>query len=160
MTSIASMEDGEWRATKERYKERLRTIMIPLDITPGVAKGILSRIDSFFSETRLELAEVEAQKEAIDNLVREWERSKATGSNDITRKKNATLALQEYPGPDGTTINLYEVQRDLASKHSFMMGVIDTLNGKQARLITITGVMKLEKDLMPYGDAAFDSGKK
>lgn len=157
--SIATMTNEEWEQQKQRYKERLSTIVIPLDITPGVAKGILSRIDAFFSEVRLELAEVEEQKEVVDNIVREWERSKATGSNDIARKRNATLALQQYPGPDGEPINMYELQRQLVSRHAFLMGVVDTLNGKQARLITITGVMKLEKDLSPHGDIGFDTGR-
>lgn len=154
--SVAEMTEEQWIAQKQRYKERLSTIVIPLDITPGVAKGLLSRIDRLFSEVRMELAEVEAQKETIDNIVREWERSKATGTNDITRKRNATLALQEYPGPDGEPINMYELQRQLTSRHSFVMGIIDTLYGKQSRLITITGVLKLEKDLSPYGDIGFD----
>ena len=157
--SVAEMTEEQWVSQKQRYKERLSTIVIPLDISPGVAKGLLSRIDAFFSEVRVELAEIEAQKETIDNIVREWERSKATGSNDITRKRNATLALQEYPGPDDTKINMYELQRQLTSRHSFMMGIIDTLHGKQSRLITITGVLKLEKDLSPHGDIGFDVGR-
>lgn len=156
---IASMSDQQWAAQKEEYRRRLSTIVIPLDIMPGVAKGLLSRIDAFFSEARLELAEIEGQKEIVDSIVREWERSKATGSNDVTRKMNATKALQEYPGPDGEPINLYEIQRQLSLRHSYVMGVIDTLHGKQSRLITITGVMKLEKDLSPHGDIGFTAGR-
>jgi hypothetical protein len=157
---IASMNDPQWLAKKEEYKRRLSTIIIPLDIMPGVAKGLLSRIDAFFSEARLELAEIEGQKETVDSIVREWERSKATGSNDTTRKMNATTALQEYPSPDGEPINMYDVQRQLSVRHSYVMGVIDTLHGKQSRLITITGVMKLEKDLSPHGDIGFSAGNR
>lgn len=157
--SIATMSDEEWSVQKEEYKRRLSTIVIPLDITPGVAKGLLSRIDAFFSEARLELAEIEGQREFIDNIIREWERSKATGTNDIQRKLNATKALQEYPGSDGSQVNMYELQRQLTVRNSYVSGVIDTLHGKQSRLITITGVMKLEKDLSPHGDISFHSGR-
>jgi hypothetical protein len=150
MSSIIEMSDEQWQITKQTYRDRLATLIIPLDITPGVAKGLLSRIDNFFSEIRLELAEAEGRKERIDNLVREWEREKATGTNEIQRKQNATKALQEFPLGDGQTTNLYEVQRQMTERTSYLQGVLDVLNGKQSRLITITGVMKLEKDLSPH----------
>lgn len=152
MSSFVGMSEQDWLAQKASYRQRLTTIVIPLDISPGVAKGLLSRIDSFFSEIRLELAEMEGTKERIDNIVREWEREKADGSNEIQRKQNATKALQKYPLGDGEEVNLYEVQRQLTERTSFMQGIMDVLNGKQSRLITITGVMKLEKDLSPHSN--------
>jgi ribosome maturation protein Sdo1 len=140
----------EWQQQKQAYKERLSTIVIPLDISAGVAKGLLARIDAFFSELRLEVAEVSAQKEQVEILIREIERVKAIGGNEIARKKAASEAVQKYE-VNGTIINLYDVQRELVEKDSFLYGVLDVLNGKQARLITISGVLKLEKDLSPYG---------
>lgn len=156
--SIITMTEEEWVARKEYYKGRLSSIVIPLDITPGVAKGLLSRIDAFFSELRLEVSEVEGRKERIDNIVREWERAKAIGSNEIARKKAATEAIQKYPVEEGETINLYEVQRQMTERLSFVSGVIDILNGKQSRLITTTGLLKLEKELSPHGNIGWDAG--
>lgn len=152
MESSVDMSDQAWQEQKQAYRERLTTIIIPLDITPAVAKGLLSRIDAFFSHIRLELAECEGRKERIDNLVREWEREKANGGNEIQRKQNATIALQNFPLGNGETTNLYEVQRQMTERTSYLQGVLDVLYGKQSRLITITGVLKLEKDLSPYGD--------
>lgn len=140
----------EWQRLKQAYKERLSTIVIPLDISPGVAKGLLARIDAFFSELRLEVAEVSAQKEQIEILIREIERVKAIGGNEIARKKAASEAVQSYQ-VNGVTMNLYDIQRELVEKDAFLYGVLDVLNGKQARLITISGVLKLEKELSPYG---------
>lgn len=140
----------EWQRLKQSYKDRLATIVIPLDISPGVAKGLLSRIDAFFSELRLEVAEISAQKEQIEILIREIERVKATGGNEIARKKAASEAVQKYE-VNGSIVNLYDIQRELIEKSSFLYGVLDVLNGKQARLITISGVLKLEKELSPYG---------
>lgn len=157
--SVISMTENEWEARKQTYKSRLTTIVIPLDITPGVAKGLLSRIDAFFSELRLEVAEVEGRKERIDNIVREWERAKAIGGNEIARKKAATEAIQNYPVDGDGTINLYEVQRQLTERLSYVSGVIDVLNGKQSRLITTTGLLKLEKELSPHSDSGWDAGK-
>ena len=150
--AVIDMTEEGWEQQKQMYKERLTTIIIPLDISPGVAKGLLSRIDSFFSEIRLELAEAEGKKERVDNIVREWEREKANGSNAIQRKQNATKAIQEYPLPDGSNVNLYEVQRQMTERTAYLQGVLDVLYGKQSRLITITGVLKLEKELSPHAE--------
>jgi uncharacterized small protein (DUF1192 family) len=147
---VITQVDTQWQQQKQAYKERLATIVIPLDISAGVAKGLLARIDAFFSELRLEVAEISAQKEQIEILIREIERVKANGSNEIARKKAASEAVQKYD-VNGSIINLYDVQRELVEKSSFLYGVLDVLNGKQARLITISGVLKLEKDLSPYG---------
>jgi hypothetical protein len=152
MASAIDMTEESWQRQKQLYRERLATLIIPLDISPGVAKGLLSRIDNFFSEIRLELAETEGRKERIDNLVREWEREKANGRNEIERKQNATKALQEFPLEEGVTTNLYEVQRQMTERTAFLQGILDVIYGKQSRLITITGVMKLEKDLSPHAE--------
>jgi hypothetical protein len=129
--SVISMTEHEWEARKQSYRSRLTTIVIPLDITPGVAKGLLSRI----------------------------ERAKAIGGNEIARKKAATEAIQNYPVDGDETINLYEVQRQLTERLSYVSGVIDVLNGKQSRLITTTGLLKLEKELSPHADSGWDAGK-
>lgn len=152
MVLILEMSEEAWLVQKQAYRERLGTIVIPLDISPGIAKGLLSRIDSFFSEIRLELAETDGRKERIDNLVRELEREKANGRNEIERKQNATKAVQEHELNGGMTVNLYEVQRVMTERAGFLQGVLDVLYGKQSRLITITGVMKLEKDLSPHSE--------
>ena len=152
MSSVVDLPENEWVVKKQQYKERLSSIMIPLDPTPGIAKGLLSRIDNLFSELRLEVAEGEGKKETIDSIIREWERSKATGSNDTERKRNATEALQNYPVDDVGTVNLYHIQRQVSERLSYLQGLLDIINGKQSRLITLTGVLKLEKDLSPYTD--------
>lgn len=159
MPSILEMNDEQWREQKVEYKRKLSTIVIPLDISPGAAKGLLSRIDAFFSEIRLEVAEVEGRKEGVDNIIREWERTKIQGTNELSRKKAASNAVQQYPIEEGQTVNLYDLQRQLAERLSYLLGIVDILNGKQSRLITITGVMKLEKELSPHGDISWEAGR-
>lgn len=150
MTVFALFDDPEWKAQKQVYKQRLATIVIPLDISPGIAKGLLSRIDSFFSEVRIELGEIEGQKDRIDLLIKELERSAAQGTNETARKKAATEACQAYQITPEETINLYDAQRTLYDRHNFLVSVVDTLNGKQSRLITVGGLLKLERDLLPH----------
>ena len=143
--------DPQWEHKKNQYREHLRSFVIDNDINPGRAKELLARIDVFFSEVRLEFSEVEAQKEYIDSLIRELEREYAEGRNESTRKKAATLAVKNYQDGD-RTVNLYEIQRMINERYAFLKGVIDVLNAKQARLITISGLLKIESNLFPYSN--------
>jgi hypothetical protein len=149
MSFLEFTDTQGWLDRKTQLRHRLSTIVIPLDITPGVAKGLLSRIDAFFSEIRLELAEIEGRREQVDGIIREWERANATGGNETERKRNATSSLQNY-ALDDVAINLYEVQRLVYERWAFLKGVVDILDGKQSRLITVGGLLKLEKDLAPH----------
>lgn len=152
MTSIHSMNDDQWEAAKQQYKRRIGTILIPLDVTAGVAKGILSRIDSFFSEAVLDLSELEGRMERINSIITEWERTKISGSSDMLRKMNASVALQNYPIGEGEeeTLNMYEVYRTIYDRHAFLKGIIRSLESKRSSLITVLGLLKLEKDLSPF----------
>jgi hypothetical protein len=148
--AIYTLPEEEWSRLKQVYKQRIASIIIPLDISPGIGKGLLSRIDAFFSEVRVELGELDGQKEKIDLLIKELERTAAEGANDMARKKSATQAVQNYKISPEETVNLYDLQRTLAERSSFLFGIVDTLNGKHSRLITAGGLLKLEKDFIPH----------
>lgn len=150
MSITGSMTDGQWEARKAEDRRRLSTIVIPLDITPGVAKGLLSRIDAYYSEVCMELGELEAQRESLDSRIEEWERTKIAGTNDMVRKKTASEAIQAYPVGNGETVNLYELYRTINERHAWIKSLIKALEGKQSRLITVGGLLKLEKDLAPH----------
>lgn len=150
MSITGSMTPEQWEARKAEDRRRLSTIVIPLDITPGVAKGLLSRIDAFYSEVCLELGELEAQRENLDSRIEEWERTKIAGTNDMVRKKTASEAIQAYPVGNGETVNLYELYRNINERYSWIKSVIKALEGKQSRLITVGGLLKLEKELAPH----------
>ncbi len=150
MSITGSMTREQWQSIKNEYRRRLSTIVIPLDITPGVAKGLLSRIDAFFSEVRLDLGELEGRKEEVDSIIKEWERTKGTGTSDMVRKRTASEAVQQYSLGEGEIVNLYDIQRILYERYYYLRSVIDILDGKQSRLITVGGLLKLEKDLSPH----------
>jgi hypothetical protein len=86
----------------------------------------------------------------VECLIREIEREQAVGKNEIDRKRNATLAVQNYAGNNGTVVNLYDFQRQISERYSYLKGIIDSLYGKQNRLITLNGMLKLEQDTTPY----------
>jgi hypothetical protein len=147
--TVIELSDDQWNIRKREYKARISSIIIPLDINTGVALGLLSRIDSFFSEVRVEFGEVEEQKEIIEGIIYEWERTKIEGTNDMIRKKSASVAIQNYEMA-GELINLYEVQRQVRSRQAYLKGVLSSLEGKQSRLITILGLLKIENNLTPF----------
>lgn len=152
MSSIIDMSDQEFNQLKNQYRQRIATIIIPVDISPGIAKGLLSRIDAFFSEASLELGELDGQMKRLDSLITEWERTKIAGGNDLERKKAASQALQNFPIGENQYINVYETYRVITERHSFLKAIIRSLEGKKDSLITINGLLKLEKDLSPYSN--------
>lgn len=154
--SILSMSDREWANQKRIYQQRIETIRIPTEATPSITMGILSRIDSFFSEIKLYLAELEASKEKTESIIREFEREKALGSNETDRKRNATLALQEYQLPSGQVVNMYQIHRDVTERFIYLKSLVDVIFAKQQRLITVTGLLKLEKELLPAMNSGID----
>lgn len=138
----------EFERTKSQYISRLATIKIPIDPSAGVVKGLLSRLDGFFSEARIEFADIESKKFQLETIIHEAERTKAVGPNETARKKNATEAIQRYE-LDGETVNLYQLLRDVNKEYNFFKGILDILNAKQSRLITTSGILKIERSLAP-----------
>ena len=150
MASISTMSQEDWIRYKARLKQQLNNIQIPLDANTGMIKSILSSIDKSYTNMRLEFSELEGHREKTESIIREWEREKAVGKNEIDRKRNATVAIQNYPGANGQVINLYEFHRQIVERHLFLKGTLDALIGKQNRLITFNGMLKLEQGTSPY----------
>ena len=73
------------------------------------------------------------------------------GKNEDDRKKNATDFLENFPiGDEPTqTIDMYEMSRLMNHRYTIIKAFVDIINNKQQRLITMSGFLKLEKDLMP-----------
>lgn len=150
--SVLALKDKDWSQYKATMSARVKSIQIPVDINAGMGKQILANIDLLYSDVRMDCAEIEGHKERLEILIREIERSSIKGSNELARKQASTLAVQTYAGNNGQIINLYDFQRELIEKHTFLRGLLDTMINKQNRLITINGLLKLEKELMPGSD--------
>jgi hypothetical protein len=148
--SIAAIPQERWAAYKAQLRQQLNQIEIPMDANPGIVRVILAQIDKLFTDMRMEYAELEGHKDRVECLIREIEREQAVGKNEIDRKRNATLAVQNYAGNNGTVVNLYDFQRQISERYSYLKGIIDSLYGKQNRLITLNGMLKLEQDTTPY----------
>lgn len=144
------LNDQSWDEEKRSVKNHVNQIKIGNDLDPGIARQRIAQLDDWYSRCRIYLNDFTEQKDKVDSIIREIERSHAEGSNEMSRKQNATRHLQAYPvDDDGETVNMYELQRYLQARVSFYNNVIDILRNKQSVMITVNGMMKLEKDLMP-----------
>lgn len=150
MTKIAYLEDAEFDAYRERVRKHVLEIRIGVDISPGIAKVVLAKLDEAYSWVRLDLAELKSEVTRLESLIKEVERINSTGPNETMRKLNATESVQNYE-VNGIELNLYQVYRQVNERYEFVDGVKDLLFQKQARLITASGLLKLEKELMPHG---------
>lgn len=153
------LTDREWEREKESVKRTVNGIKISNDLDPSLARERIAQIDDLYSRCRIYLNNFTEQKDSVDSMIREIERSHAEGSNEMSRKQNATRHLQAYPiddEEDGETVNMYELQRYFQNRVSFYSNIIDILKNKQSVLITVNGMMKLEKDLLPTSGGMSD----
>lgn len=146
MNQIVDMTAEQWGEYRANLNRETTAINIPTDVNPGMAISILSRIDNIYSNLRIQFSDLESSKERIDLMVKEIERVGLTGKNEDERKRNAVVAVREVKTETGLT--LYDVQRESTERYMFVKGVLDVLINKQNRLITINGLLKLDKDLM------------
>lgn len=151
MTQIIDMTAAEWADYRLQLNRDAQSIQIPTDVNPSVAMSILSKIDRIYSDLRIQYSDLESGKERIDLMVRELERVGLTGKNEDERKRNAVLEVRKKTTDSGLT--LYDVQRESTERYLFVKGVLDVLINKQNRLITINGLLKLDKDLMVSQDS-------
>lgn len=132
---------------KKNWNERLLAIQLPEDLNSITAKMILSQLDEAYTSLRFDLGEIEASRDKTDSLIRQKERSEAVGKNEDDRKKNATNYIEAFPIEDGDTINLYEFSRRMNYRYTIIKAFVDIVTNKQQRLITISGFLKIDKDL-------------
>lgn len=151
MNQIVDMTAAQWKQYRDDLSREAQEIKIPTDVNPSIAMVILSKIDGIYSNLRLQFSDLDASKERIDLMVRELERVGLTGKNEDERKRNAVMEVRKTTTDSGLT--LYDMQRESTERYLFIKGVLDVLINKQNRLITINGLLKLDKDLMVSNDS-------
>lgn len=146
--NIINCTDEEFNQYRNNWQQRLIDIHLPEDIHAQIGKIILSQLDEAYAYLRIDYAKIESAKDKADSVIRQYERSKAEGRNEDDRKRNATVYLEHFP-IDSTeeTINMYDMQRKITARFYSIKGLIDVINNKQQRLITMTGLMKMETEL-------------
>lgn len=147
--NIATCSDDEFKVYKKQWTDKLRTIQLPQDLNSGTGQLILSQLDECYAYLRIDLGDIEAAKDKAESIIRQNERSKAEGKNEIDRKKNATEYLENYPigeEPEDV-VDMYEWNRLLNTRYSVVRSLVDIINNKQQRLITMAGFLKIDSTL-------------
>ncbi|HDR4736875.1 TPA: hypothetical protein QCR36_003926 [Bacillus cereus] len=157
MNPIVDMTAQEWIIYRNTLNRDTQSINIPTDVNPAMAISILSRIDNIYSTLRIQFSDLESSKERIDLMVKEIERVGLTGKNEDERKRNAVMEVRKVTTQEGLT--LYDMQRESTERYMFIKGILDVLINKQNRLITINGLLKLDKDLMVSQDSFNSLGR-
>lgn len=146
-THIAHIEKHEFSERFNMFYQQLDRIRIPADVNPSLARGILTEIDRVYAAIRLDYALLQSERSRIESIIKELERVEAIGKNETERKMNATNAIRSYEIEEGRTINLYNMQRQIAHRYEMYSALIDVMDKKQSRLITVSGLLKLDKEL-------------
>lgn len=157
MNPIVDMTAAEWIVYRNTLNRDTQSINIPSDVDPAKAIVILSRIDNIYSSLRIQFSDLESSKERIDLMVKEIERVGLTGKNEDERKRNAVMEVRKVTTQEGLT--LYDMQRESTERYMFVKGILDVLINKQNRLITINGLLKLDKDLTVSQDSFNSLGR-
>lgn len=144
---LSTMKDSLFEQYIEGNREKVINIVIPPDINSMIAKQILSDLDNVYTLIRYDLSEIETAYQKSESIIRQCERTKAEGRNEDDRRKNASLYLEEYPAGENRTINMYEWNRLLRTRYEMVKALVQIIENKQQRLITMNGFLKIDKDL-------------
>jgi len=147
-THIAYISSADFNLRFSQYRRDVFGIQISQDITPSVARVVISRIDEIYSQLRLDYALLNSERARVDSLIKEIERANSDGKNETDRRKNATVAVREYQAEEGAEVfNLYQIAQQVNYRNEMIDSLVDILEKKQNRLVTITGLLKLDKEL-------------
>lgn len=144
---ISTLTDEQFNAYMYENRERLNQIELPTDINPTIAIQVLSQLDVLYTRIRYDVAEVEAAYDRAESIIRQHERTKIEGRNEEERKKNASLYLENFPISDTATANMYDYYRTLKTRYEMVRALVNIIENKQQRLITMTGLLKIDKDI-------------
>lgn len=145
---IAYVSNEEFNHRFQQMRQQVFSIQITHDITPSVARVTLSQIDDLYSELRLDYAVISSERTRVEALIKEIERASAKGKNETERRLNSTNAVQEYQADkDSEAFNLYKIYQKINYRTELISSLVDILDKKQSRLVTVTGLLKLDKEL-------------
>ena len=143
LIGVLILRQDEWAEIEAAYEREVLSITIPQDITEGVIKLLLSRIDEVLTRAQFDYAR---SKRAYENLERRLKtRTKAyyvdfkASYSDKTADAHATKRVDD----EGLTHQVQEAY----NRYTFMDAVISVLDAKRSMLITDSGILKIEASL-------------
>lgn len=145
--AVSTMSDIEFKKYIQRFREEITKIKLPQDINSITGQYILSELDNIYTLIRYDLSDIETSYERTESIIRQHERTKTEGRNEEERKKNASLYLETFPVGEDDTVNMYDWNRLLYTRYKMIKALVDIIENKQQRLITMNGFLKIDKHL-------------
>lgn len=137
------MDTNQWNEKKVELATRVGQIIIPPDITPGLAKPLIARIDALYTEAMLLYADARTQDDNLSTILSNVLKTSAVGTNTDARSAAAVHAASAYE-IDDQIVDLFDLKSSSNERVVFLTSIIKILDGKQSRLITANGLMKIE----------------
>ncbi|HLO11158.1 MAG TPA: hypothetical protein VK190_02755 [Pseudoneobacillus sp.] len=144
-----SNEKKIWEDKIAQYSQTVRSIKIPKDLNPGIARMLISQMSSVIPDVTQDYHTLKSLVNGIDSTINIIEKKNLTGKNTEDRKRNAVLAVEMLDDGNGNFINLYEEKKDHASLLAKIEAIKDTLAQQQNLLVSMNGFMKLEERVSP-----------
>jgi hypothetical protein len=143
----AQLDTYDIDTVAETMRVRLSNAQIHADADVGQVRNIEQTLDAIFGTLRLDYARFKSYKSQVERLISITEKVNANGTNEIARKANGTRACSAYVFRE-TTVNLYDILSNIEYICDMLDGIIDIINKRQDRIITILSVLKLERGLI------------
>ena len=145
ITSLVNCPRQDFEDYRVRTINEIRQCILVQGMTPSDAGMIIATLDELYTLVHLDFIELESEKERIDSIIRQCERSKTEGRNELDRKRNATVYLENYPIPNSSeTVDMYELWREVYYRYNHLKHCLSILENKQDRMITLSGYMKID----------------
>jgi hypothetical protein len=140
------IDNQRWQKIKEDLSIKINEIIIPPDINPGTAKPLIAKLDALYTEVMLLYPEIKSFDDNISQLLNNTMKlAAAEGKNPDERAANAIKEATNYV-LDGEPIDLFEAKQVSSQRLVFITSLIKIIEGKHGRLITTSGLMKIESN--------------
>lgn len=142
---MTEQEREQWDARMDSYRRRLSMIAIPTDISPGLAKNILSQLDELYTDVRMIFGDILKQNKEVERLIYRIENKNKTGGNEGERRKKMIESVEN--AMIGTErIDLYEIASEVEGKKEDLSAILDVIDKKNSMIITMNGLLKVESN--------------
>ncbi len=137
------MRPDEWAAIETRYEREVQEITIPQDVTEGVIKFLLSRIDDVLTRAQFDHARAKRAYENADRRLKTVIKAYYVSFKSQYSDKTADAYATRQANDEGLIAQVQEAY----SRYIFMDAVTSILDAKRSMLITDSTVLKIEASL-------------
>ena len=147
LAEIVNPTNQAWEEEKVIVNQRMDEIVIDTDMGSLEMDETLSKLSHLENDVRQRLDEIGPVYFNVQDLINFVE-SNGKGANATERKANGKLACTRYvKEPGAEPINLYTYFNFHRARYEFYKSKMEQIKNENGRLITLSGVKKLEVSL-------------